>query len=331
MPGRPTNEPLNYFALGVQSAKNTEATTFHFFKHLAGSQFDTEFEVQSEYEGGDGQEVGLRYKTMHKADGAVNINARPGGAGRLLAWTLGADSVASVTNFQDHTITPLQASQPFLTADERWADALERTSNIQVTQLSITGEAGRPIKFQGQFLSAGTAYERPVASALTAAREVGDPFFFPYASIYRATAQGDTAGAHKITKFEMVIKRRVDDGIQTDTLVREDVVPLAFDVDVNWTEKYEDRQLYRQAYYGGGSQVPLDITTTAFGFISYEGSTFLRCEAPQLHFIGAKPNRLDPDGKTMYIDAAAMSYKGATYSFWSQVRDGPNATAAYTT
>ena len=237
MPGRPTNEPLNYFALGVQSAKNTEASTYHFFKHLAGSQFDTEFEVQSEYEGGDGQEVGLRYKTMHKADGGLNINARMAGAGRLLAWTLGADAVTAATPYHDHIQTPLMASQPFLTADQRWADALERTSNIQITQLSITGEAGRPIKMQGQFLSAGTAYERPVASALTAARETGDPFFFPYASIYRATAAADTAGGCKITKFEMVIKRRVDDGIQTCSLNREDVVPLAFDVDVNWTEK----------------------------------------------------------------------------------------------
>ena len=57
----------------------------------------------------------------------------------------------------------------------------------------------------------------------------------------------------------------------------------------------------------------------------------MRCEAPQLHMVGAKPNRLDPDGKTMYIDCAAMSYKGATHSFWSQIRDTVNATAVYTT
>lgn len=219
---------------------------------------------------------------------------------------------------------PNQASSIYLTAEQLWADALERTSNIQITQLSITAEAGRPVKAAAQFLSAGTAYEKAVGSGMTPARETGDPFFFPYASVYR-----DGAGSSKVTKFEIVIRRRVDDGIQTNTLYREDVVPLAFEVDVNWTEKYEDRALYRKVYYGGGSQVPLDIATTSFGFYSAEGSTFMQIETPQLHFIGAKPNRLDPDGKTMYVDMAAMSYKGATHSIWAKVRDTVNATAAY--
>lgn len=324
MPGRPTNESTNYFAIGVQSAKDTEATTFHFFKHLDGSGFDTEFEVQSEHEGGDGQEVGLRYKTMHKADGAVNINARPGGAGRILAWCLGADTVASNAAGQTHTLTPNQASMPYLTVDQRWADELERTSNAQVTQVTLTGEAGRPVKLAGQFLSAGTAYERPVASALTPARESGDPFFFPYASVAI-----DGTGSTKVTKFEVTVRRGVDDGIQTNTLYREDVVPLTFEVDANFTLKYEDKTVYNKVYYGGGSQVPLDLSTGAFSFYSQEGSAFLRADCPFLQYVGAKPNRLDPDGKTTYIDVAAMSLKNATHSFWAQVRDATTATAAY--
>ena len=60
LPGRVSNDPSNYISIGVQSAKDTVATTFYYFKHLSGSGFDVTQEIQSEREGGSGREIGLR-------------------------------------------------------------------------------------------------------------------------------------------------------------------------------------------------------------------------------------------------------------------------------
>lgn len=326
MPGRPTNEPTNYFAQGVQSAKDAEATNFHFFKHLDGSGFDADPDYNSEREGGDGQEVGLRYKTLVKADGAVAINARPGGAGRIITWTLGQDTVASNAAGQTHTILPV-GSAPYVTTDQRAADEVERSTNNVYTGFTISGEAGRPLKLTGQFVNGGSYYQRDTSSALTPARETGDPFFFPLGSYVI-----DGTGSTKVTKFEVVVRRGVDDGVQTTSLNREDVIPLTFEADINFTLKYEDRTLYQKIQYGGGSQVNLDLATGAFTFYSQEGSTFIQGQFPWLQYVGAKVNKLDPDGQTVYLDVAAMTLKPpvATSSAIFIVRDSINATAAYT-
>lgn len=326
MPGRPTNEPTNYFAQGVQSAKDTEATTFFFFKHLDGTGFDPDPDVQSEREGGDGQEVGLRYKSLIKADGQVFSNSRVGVLGRITSWTLGQDTVASQAIGQKHTIVPV-GSAPYITTDQRAADELERTTNNVFTGFTLSGEAGRPWKISGQFVNGGSYYDRPLASALTPTRETGPPFMMP-----GGTYTIDGVGTAKLTKFEVVVRRGVDDGIQTVALNREDVIPLTFEADCNFTLKYEDRTLYAKIQYGGGSQVPLDLATGAFSAFTQQGSLTAKVTLPWIQYVGAKPNSLDPDGRTVYIDVAAMTVKPpiATSSVIVEINDVPNATAAYT-
>src|SRR4051794_9592321 len=94
-PGKATNDPSGYIAFGKQSGKGTEASTFHFPKQLDGSGFEVEFDVQSEREGGDGQEVGLRYKSMVKGDGALAVNSRPQVSARIFAAVLGSDAIST--------------------------------------------------------------------------------------------------------------------------------------------------------------------------------------------------------------------------------------------
>lgn len=324
MPGRPTNEPSNYLALGVQSAKDAEATNFRFFRQLDGSGFTVDPDATSEREGGDGQEVGLRYKTLVKSDGAVNANARPDAFAQLLTAVLGQDSVASIAALlHDHTITPA-ASLPYYTADQRWADEVERTTNVQFTGLDIEFEAGRPLKLTGQFISGGSVVQRDIASALTPVREAGEPFFYPAASVW-----ADGAGTAKVSKGRVSIKRALDEGIQTNALSRHDVVPLNFDIDADLTLLYEDRAFYRKVRYTpAGSQVPIALATGALGIFVPLASHSARLEMPLLHWTGAAVNKLDPDGKTMWLDVAAMSVKGATHPIFGVIRTG--ATAPYT-
>ncbi len=328
MPGRPTNEPANYFAIGKQSAKDAEATTFYFLRHLDGTALERDDNIESVREGGDGQEVGLRYRTAVSQDGQLVANARPEIAGRLFAYLLGRDSVAggagaasAVT--QQHTSTPtaLGPSSPYyLTVEQAWADEVERVSNAKVNELTIEGEAGRPLKLTAGLLAGGTPYFPTAAQSPT--RETDQPFFFPNGSYVI-----DGAANTKLTKFRVNVKRGVDGDIRTTSLHREDVVELNFDVEFEGTLKYEDKTLYRKVHALGGSQVPLNALDLATGsFVAHTDfgvSTlrrFLQVHLPVFQYTGARVNKLDPDGKTMYIDFSAMGIKGATHQIWTLVQ-----------
>lgn len=323
MPGRPTNEPANYFAYGKQSAKDTDATTYYFFKHLDGSGFEVDQEIASEREGGDGQEVGLRYKTMVKADGQAVLNGRPQAAGRLIAWTLGADSASVVASAAaapslvvNHRCT-IAASTPYLTVEQYFGDEVERVTNAGLNELSIEGEAGKPFKLNSSFVGGGTVSQREVGSILTATRETFRPYFFPGGS-YQLDANGTYS--QKLTKFRLNIARAVDDAIQTTGIAREDVLPLNFDVSLDGTIKYEDRTLYQKIQYNGGSQVNVDLATGSFRMNVLTGASYpIEIGLPFIQYTDVKVNKLDPDGKTMYLDFTAQSLKNATSSIYANV------------
>jgi hypothetical protein len=327
VPGRPTNEPTNYFALGKQTAKDSEATTFTFLRHLDGTGFEADEDVESIREGGDGQEVGLRYKTGISADGAAVANYRPEIGARLLAWTLGADTAGAPAGVgstasgvaNEHLATPT-SSIPYLTAEQFWADKVERAPNTQLTGLDIEFEAGRPLKLTAQEISGGSHYARLVASAQTTVRETGPPFMYPGASVVLL----GVAGA-KMSKGKISISRGVDDSIRTTGLNREDVVALNFDVAVEGTIKYESATtLYDIQNYGGagGTQIPIDLATGALVIAQNFGSgtnvRYMEIGVNQMHFTAARVNKLDPDGKTMWIDFTAAGYRAATYQVYAK-------------
>lgn len=326
--GRPTNEPANYIAFGKQAAKDTEATSFYFFRHLDGSGMEPDQTVESVREGGDGQEVGLRHRTGVSLDGQVVNNARPEGAARMLAGILHADTVAAPAAgasgaAQIHTAVPTHrgADSPYYTFEQCWADEIERVTNGQWTTVTIEGEAGRPLKITGEFLGGGTPYHRDLASALTPAREAGQPFFFPNGSYVI-----DGVANSKVTKFKATIRRGVDGDIRTTSLHRHDVVGLNFDTDLEYTMLYEDKALYRKVHANGGSMVPVnpvDLATGALRAYSEFGADAAHrfFELGVNHqYTGARVNKLDPDGKTMFIDVVAMGIKTATHQIYAKVQ-----------
>lgn len=341
LPGRVTNDPTNYFALGVQGAKDQEAGTFYFFKHLDGSGFDVAHEVSSEREGGSGREFGLRYKTMVKADGQLVAYARPDAAGRLLTYALGSDTpsiiatsgaTSAIVALVNHQIqSGVNATLPYLTADQGWADEIERTTNCLINNLSIEGQAGHPVKMTVAFNSGGTVYQR--LTSLTPAREQTGPCMYPGASAWVGVFGGQDAGATsiEITKFKIDAKNQLDDAIQTTGLNREDLLWLNSDYQVDGTLKYTDRMIWNEINYAGGTQVPVTLATGSFNLYAPAAgspSNALALGMPLMDFSAVKVNRLDPDGKTMYLDFTAMTRKGATNSLFANVISA--ATQAYT-
>lgn len=325
MAGFSTNNPNDYLCFGHQPGKDTEASTFYFLRHLNGSGFDTTPQVQSVREGGDGQEVGLRYKTMVKTDGQMIAYARPEVTGRLLTAALGLDTPAAgpTTPLTDHTISPV-ATLPYLTIEQKYADERERTTNCKVASLDIDWQAGGPLQLTAAFSSGGTSY-RPTDAAKTPVRESGDPLMWPGASV---TLGGGASGC-KVTKGKVAIKRGMDDTVQTLSLNREDLVELTQDYEVDLTIKYENAALWEYAQYAGagGTVVPQDLATTSIDLFTQQGSQSLRLVAPMLQVADTKLNRLDPDGKTMYYNLTCQSVLGATNPLFAVVRS--TATAAF--
>ena len=320
--GFSTNRPTDYFAMGIQSAKDTEASTFKFWRHSDGTGMENDPDIQTEREGGDGQEAGLRYKKLIKNDGQANANAR----GEITALSIGGalgKTATILTRVSDTDVAPTaavkmrfvpNATLPYFTFEQRFADEIERNTNCKITQAEISGEAGMPLEVAIQFVGGGTVYRRAIASALTPTREGGDPIFFP-----RGSYVIDGAGNTKLTKYKVTAKRNVDDGIQTVDLWREDVIELNADYDLDFTLKYEDATLYEKVQYGGGTMVPIPLATGSFKAYSNNGqaagATAYRAidvKVPFFQYVGAKVNKLDPDGKTMYLDVAAMTIKNAT-------------------
>lgn len=340
-PGRPTNEPLNYFAFAVQPAVNVEGTSFYFTKHLSGSGFDTTSEFKAERIGGAGREVGLIYKTMIKADGSLVTYGWPDGTGRLLAAALGTDETtvlvatsSAANELVKHHITSGGATLPYLTMDQTWADETERTTNCVITELKIEGTEGAPIKFTAPFISGGSP--RVQAAELTPTRESGTPFMYPGASATVQVFSGAPGAQGKATsseleKFALTIKNTVDEGIQTLALNRTDVVWETVDFNLDGTLKYTDKNIWNQVNYYGGSQVSISLATGTFDFFAAQSSSAsqsLRLSVPIAVFGSVKVNRLDPDGKTMLLDFTALTQGGPTVAVYADVVT--RATGLYT-
>ncbi len=330
MPARPTNEPNNYFAFGFQTAKDTEATTFQFLRHLNGTAMEVVEQVEQHREGGDGQEAGLRYKTAVDSNGQAVINARPEVGMRFFAAALGADVVggpqgvgSNASGVANEHIAVPTSKVPYLTIDQNWADEIERVTNVQVTQLDVEWETGRPLKITPQFTAGGSAYRRDQASVLTPIRETGAPFFYPGASV---TIDG--SANTKSTKGKITIKRTVE-AVRTTGLTPEDAVALAIDVDVDATLKFENASaLYDKIHYfdnlgaGLGSQIPINLATSNISIYSQLGSgtniRYLQVGVNQMHLTGGRVNKLDPDGAVMYLDVVGAGYRGATYQVFAR-------------
>jgi hypothetical protein len=322
--GWSSNRPSDYFAIGVQTAVGTEAATFRFPKHLTGSGFALTPDVADEREGGGGQEVALSYKKMIKADGNILANLRGVGAVyAIVDSVLGNTATVLTVVSEPDTASPanqkvrmvLAPTLPYLTIEQRYSDQVERVSNAKGNQLTIDGGAGLPLKIAAQFSGAGTVYQRDIASALTTVYDTTDPIYFPRGS-YVLT--GLTASGSKITKFKTTVQRHLDEAIQTTDLYRDDLVELTTDTALDVTLKYEDRLLYQGVIYGGGSVVPIVLASANFmGYANngqVAGATAYRAIKIGHNNLLAKSaavNKLEPDGKTVYVDVAFTSIKPA--------------------
>jgi hypothetical protein len=349
--GRATNDPTNYFAIAQQSAKDVDGTTWYFTKHLGGSGFDVDPTVSSEYEGGAGREIGLRYRTKVTADGSFVAYARPDLAGRTGALALFQDTVVAGPSaatpshgyFSTHSIFSGASIPLYFTAEQQWADVTERTGNCVVSSWKAEGEAGKPIKITTAFMSGGTPHS--TFSPQVAVREAPFPLMYPGGSA-AITFQGSGVGlgaasSVQITKWSVEAANKLDGDIQTNALNREDMILLTQDYNVNATIKYINAAAWEQIVYGGGSTVPTGpLANGAFTFYTQETGyrgvdpdlSSLQIFLPFVEAVQApKVNRLEPDGATMYLDWAGASRQIGTSSLQLTVVSAASTSYALST
>lgn len=329
--GRATNDPSNYFAIAQQSAKDTDGTVFYFTKHMSGTGFDVAVAQSSERVGGSGHEVGLRYRTKVTADGAFVQYAQPDFVGRVSALALFQDTVVAgpsnvgVPYYSTHSIFSGASVALYFTAEQAWADMVERTGNCLISSLKFEGDAGKPVKITAAFMSGGTPHS--LAGAQSPVREAAFPLMYPGGSA-AITFQGSGVGlgqasSTQLTKWSLEAKNNLDGNIQTNALNREDMIWLTSDYDIDATVKYINSGVWEQINYGGGSQVPTGLLTSgAFTFYTQEAGTRFGAPdlssmllfAPYIEFPSVKVNRLEPDGQTMYLDVVGSTRNIGTSS-----------------
>lgn len=343
-PGRSTSDITNYIGMAVQSAKDVLGSTFYYTKHLNGSGFDVENDTAAERVGGSGKQIGLVYKQAVKADGGISTYAWVDALARMLTQSLGEDVASGATYakvgaatqaFVTHTITTTSgATLPYFTVKQQWADEVELVTNCLWSSVKLEGEAGKPLKIAGQFLSGGTpmvATGAPTTS--TVPREAGLPLMIPGASaLFTAFGgEGETFESAEITKWSVEVKNTLDDAIRTLSLFREDVVWNMLDLNFDATIKYVNKELWNQIHYGGGSQVPVVVPTGSFEFFAAQQpnpSMSADIKLPYIALGNGKVNKLDPDGKTMYVDVTGYTFLTATNPITAKMITG--ATFAYT-
>lgn len=339
--GYVTNTPTNYFAFGLQSAKDVTATVFYFTKHLDGSGFDVDVTANSERIGGAGREIGLRYRTKVTADGSLVAYAQPDFLGRIMAAAFNQDTVTAGPSqgtgnayYSTHLLTSGQSQLGYYTLQQQWADACEQVTNGVFSSVKMETEAGKPVKVTAQFITGGTPTAQ--VTAQNPVREAAFPFMVPGASTAIVTNPypgGTATGASslQITKSSVEIKNQLDDNIQTVQLQREDVLWLNLDMDIDGTLKYINQSFWDQVQYGGGSVVPTGILTNgAFYFYAQNPSSMSTLiYSPFVEFQKVKVNRLDPDGKTMYLDFTASTRGGQIATPSLQVTVISGASTAY--
>lgn len=310
--GFSTNDPRNYFALARQTAAGTEATTgFKFLKFLGDTGFDVGIEEEQQFEGGDGQDVGLVYRSKTNPDGQIEINARVDAFTYLSAWALGSAAAIGTSIGVGTSIYTPNSTVPALTVEQAWGGGkqIDRVSDAILTGFTIEAEAGAPWRINAPFIGGGTPYYRDgAASALTAVLESGDP------AMYAGGAYLINGGTElDLLRWTYRFERQVDDDLRTVNTFRRKVIPLTRSVGLDMQVIWQDQNYYRQVQYGGGSVVPHELATGAFTAQRVlSGSQMMGIDVPNLRFTGVSVNRLVPDGQTVILDISAMGVKAGT-------------------
>jgi hypothetical protein len=308
-----SNDPADYLAFAKQSAQRTEATTgFKFVKYLTGG-LDEQQDSQTIYEGGDGQDPGLIYKTRHTADGSADVYVRPDTFAYLSAWAMGSGvTIASTGGVASHCYVP-NSTLPALTVEQAWGggNQIDRAIDCFITNYQLSGDAENPWKLHVEWMGGGSVYGRNgAASALSATLESGDP------AMYAGGAYViDGATSLDVRNWNFTMARDADGDLFTTGVNRRDLVLLKRNYTLNFQVIVQDPSLWQKVYYAASGGTMPQVTLASGRFHAERALTasqMVAIDVPEFRYLNSQVNSLEPDGQTLIYDVAAQPRKGAT-------------------
>jgi hypothetical protein len=308
-----SNDPKDYLALAKQSAQRTEATTgFKFLKYLTGG-LTVQQDSNTIFEGGDGQDPGLVYKTRHTADGNVDVYVRPDTFAYLSAWAMGSGvTPPSTGNVASHIYVP-NSTVPFLTVEQCWGGGAQcdRALDTIINSYQLAGTKEEPWKLSVGFMAGGTVFGRNgTASALSASLESGDP------AMYAGGAYViDGATSLDVLSWNFQMNRDVDGDLFTTGVTRRDIVPLKRNYTFAAQVIVQDPALWQKVYLtaSGGTMPQVVLASGAFhAERQLTASQLVAIDIPNLKYLNSQVNSLEPDGQTLIYDISAQPVKSGT-------------------
>jgi len=317
--GKRTSE--GYLGIAKQTVKGTGVVPTKFAKLSAAETIEMlqEIGVFRELEGD--QMISNIVKNIHKPDGTFSFFARPDLAAAILAWVLGADAVTG-TGPYTHTITHANVL-PWVTI-EKHLDTVERITDCKINQVVIEGNSGQPISVEVSFLGLTPGIE---ASPQTATYEANDKYMFYHGKgLYKL----DGVVVANICFFRITILRNLTSDSQTEDFVRNDLVELGFDIDVEFRLKFVNSDHYKNVLYGGGTDPVAALDDGSLTVEQTYGTGVdlkrLRIELPSLKHLAVQ-KFLEPEPAELEIPCTAKAILPATGEIITVTADNSVTTA----
>lgn len=312
-------DPNAFVAVGMQSALGTPQATagkFRFAKYLSGTSADADITAVDLREGGDGLDFGFTYKQKQAVRGSLVMNARPEITGQLLSMALGGATWDAASGPANHVFHTGHASFPWSTilAQQPGSAMSYLISDGRYTGFTLDAVGGQPWKFTYPFIGINLGASM---AALTPTYYGDDPWLYHSSPSYIVDGVADP----HITEFHITAAYGVDES-QTQSVLLDDIPVLNRDLNLTFTRRFEDPNLWQKVYFGAsGNVIPTTaIATGSFrGAVSYGAGATLRTLDVNANLISYRTNTisgLDPDGKTVYQQVTAKILKGATYALF---------------
>lgn len=307
----PLASNVGYLGIGKQSAKGTGVAPTKFVPWIEEAPMSGEIDLYEQREGGYGQDLALALKVKQRHDGTFRLLARPSIAPNLLAWLLGADSVAGIADPYTHTIT-FADDPPWLSIERQigsGTNLIERITDARLSRIVVRGTEGEPVILEAFYAGLSAALQ---TAAATPAYEAGAPYLF-----FHGTFTLDAVDVSaRVRSFTLTIERRYEtDLYAAGTVTRADLPVLDRIITLEAEVVYEDPAVYKDVLYGGGT-APSELTAEANFVADFNLGTTparqLKIEVPRLAYRSAPINlRTPPDLLVQRVELVAVKPSAA--------------------
>ncbi len=298
-----------YMMLAKQTAQGVVATPSIGIAYLDdGANIAMDYQFQN-----NGEDIAVNaIKMKHTEKFACGVNARPDTIAYLLAYILGADSVAGGGDPYTHTLTRADLGRPWLTFERGLNATLQqRLYDCKISKLSLSGVAGQPIKAAIEGDALGVVLR---TTALTPTYERREPFSF-----YDGNARFSYAGVviDTIKRFQIDMTVDALGGLQNGEYEVVDLPDFSFNVDVQLEFFPDTFTNWKNVAYGGGTARAENIYTAALDFdFRYTESAAddrqLKFAIPSIMYKSIGGNTLTSGAGTMTENIAGVAQKLAT-------------------